>query len=153
MFDKDAIKKELIEGSNIILKRYDEKDVIKTISIMNTKGHVIFLGSLRVYNEGNVKNIENALEDCFEDFKYHALLDEIDAANVPEAEKQLLRLLAARFIVFRFNRIAEYYAHSGEEVKGLFRRLVAVQIDYEEAIQNGVVKLYEDLQEIADKGL
>ena len=25
MFDKDAIKKELIEGSNIILKRYDEE--------------------------------------------------------------------------------------------------------------------------------
>lgn len=28
MFDKDAIKKELIEGSNIILKRYDEEDVV-----------------------------------------------------------------------------------------------------------------------------
>ena len=52
MFDKDAIKKELIEGSNIILKR----------------DHVIFLGSLRVYNEMNVKNIEKALENCFEDY-------------------------------------------------------------------------------------
>ena len=49
MFDKDAIKKELIEGSNIILKRYDEKDVVDSISVMNTKDHVIFLGSLRVY--------------------------------------------------------------------------------------------------------
>ena len=55
MFDKDAIKKELIEGSNIILKRYDEEDVV-------------FLGSLRVYNEMNVKNIEKALENCFEDY-------------------------------------------------------------------------------------
>ena len=51
MFDKDAIKKEIIEGSNIILKRYDENDVVESISVMNTKGHVIFLGSLRVYNE------------------------------------------------------------------------------------------------------
>lgn len=68
MFDKDAIKKELIEGSNIILKRYDENDVVKTISIMNTKDKVIFLGSLRIYNENNVRNVENALEDCFEDY-------------------------------------------------------------------------------------
>ena len=42
MFDKDAIKKELIEGSNIILKRYDEEDVVDSISVMNTKDHVIF---------------------------------------------------------------------------------------------------------------
>lgn len=68
MFDKDAIKKELIEGSNIILKRYDEDDVVDSISVMNTKDHVIFLGSLRVYNEMNVKNIEKALENCFEDY-------------------------------------------------------------------------------------
>ena len=68
MFDKDAIKKELIEGSNIILKRYDEEDVVDSISVMNTKDHVIFLGSLRVYNEMNVKNIEKALENCFEDY-------------------------------------------------------------------------------------
>ena len=32
MFDKDAIKKELIEGSNIILKRYDEDDVVDSRS-------------------------------------------------------------------------------------------------------------------------
>ena len=57
MFDKDAIKKEIIEGSNIILKRYDENDVVESISVMNTKGHVIFLGSLRVYNEMNVKKL------------------------------------------------------------------------------------------------
>ena len=43
MFDKDAIKKEIIEGINIILKRYDENDVVESISVMNTKGHVIFL--------------------------------------------------------------------------------------------------------------
>ena len=55
MFDKDAIKKELIEWSNIILKRYDEEDVVDSIS-------------LRVYNEMNVKNIEKALENCFEDY-------------------------------------------------------------------------------------
>ena len=68
MFDKDVFKKELIEGSNIILKRYDENDIVKTISIMNTKDKVIFLGSLRVYNERKVRNIENALENSFEDY-------------------------------------------------------------------------------------
>ncbi|WP_299524166.1 hypothetical protein [uncultured Methanobrevibacter sp.] len=68
MFDKDAIKKELIEGSNIILKRYDEDDIVESISVMNTKDHVIFLGSLKVFNEGNVKNIEKNLESCFDDY-------------------------------------------------------------------------------------
>lgn len=42
MFDKDAIKKELIEGSNIILKRYDEEDVVDSISVMNTKIMLFF---------------------------------------------------------------------------------------------------------------
>ena len=32
MFDKDAIKKELIEGSNIILKRYDEEDALNRMA-------------------------------------------------------------------------------------------------------------------------
>ena len=146
-WDEDALAKELGEIFN-----FDMADFGFSMAELEKELGEKYTGRLdRV--QYDIKGPKPEVEDCFEDFKYHALLDEIDAANVPEAEKQLLRLLAARFIVFRFNRIAEYYAHSGEEVKGLFRRLVAVQIDYEEAIQNGVAKLYEDLQEIADKGL
>lgn len=42
MFDKDAIKKELIEGSNIILKRYDEEDVVDSISVIEYKRSCYF---------------------------------------------------------------------------------------------------------------
>lgn len=93
------------------------------------------------------------VDDCTDVFKYHALLGEIEASNVPEVEKQFLKLLAARFIVFRFNRIAEYYAHSDEEMQWLMKMCMAVQVDYNDAIQNGVTAMKEELQEIADKGL
>ncbi len=68
MFDKETIKMELIEGSNSILKRYDEEYRLENVSVMNTKDNIIFLGSLKVFNEMNVKKTEKDLENSFEDY-------------------------------------------------------------------------------------
>ena len=68
MFDKETIKMELIEGSNSILKRYGEEYLVENVSVMNTKDNIIFLGSLKVFNELNVRKIEKDVENNFEDY-------------------------------------------------------------------------------------
>ncbi len=60
--DKEKIKKELTEISNKILEKYNEHEMVDTISIMNMAAKTVFLGSLRVYNNDNVSKIKKDLE-------------------------------------------------------------------------------------------
>jgi hypothetical protein len=76
------------------------------------------------------------------------LLRAIEASTLPDDEKAFLRRAAARLMVFDYHRIADYYAHSGEEMQGLMERLALVIIDFDKAIENGYVKLTADLSEI-----
>lgn len=76
------------------------------------------------------------------------LLREIEASTLPDEEKAFLRRAAARMMVFDYHRIADYYAHSGEEMQDLMERLALVIIDFDKAIENGYVKLTADLSEI-----
>ena len=56
--DKETIKKELAEKSNIVLAKYEELEKVDTISVMNMAAKTVFLGSLRVYNKDNVGKIK-----------------------------------------------------------------------------------------------
>ena len=76
------------------------------------------------------------------------LLREIEASTLPDEEKAFLRRAAARLMVFDYHRIADYYAHSGEEMQDFMERLALVIIDFDKAIENGYVKLTADLSEI-----
>ena len=60
--DKEQIKKELVEISNRILEKYNEMDVVKTISVMNMASKTVFLGSLKVFNYEVIPNIIMDLE-------------------------------------------------------------------------------------------
>ena len=60
--DKEQIKKELVEISNRILEKYNEMDVVETISVMNMASKTVFLGSLKVFNYEVIPNIMRDLE-------------------------------------------------------------------------------------------
>ena len=60
--DKEAIKKELLEISNKILQKYEEMDVVETISVMNMASKTVFLGSLKVFNYEVIPNVMRDLE-------------------------------------------------------------------------------------------
>ncbi|WP_407414364.1 hypothetical protein [Methanobrevibacter sp.] len=74
--DKEAIKKELLDGSNTILKKYNEIDVVETISVMNMAAKTVFLGSLRVHNEDVVSDIKNDLKKKFNHLGEFTVRDE-----------------------------------------------------------------------------
>jgi len=60
--DKETIKKELVEISNKILMKYEEMDVVETISVMNMASKTVFLGSIKVFNTEVIPNIIRDLE-------------------------------------------------------------------------------------------
>lgn len=82
--------------------------------------------------------------------KYSKLIKNINESNVPEEEKRFLRFAAARHIVFHYNLIADYYAHSDKEMQELMEQSALVILDMNDAIANGYVKLSKDIQKILE---
>ena len=78
--------------------------------------------------------------------KTKAMIKVIDDANIPEEEKVFLRLAATRHTVFHYERIADYYAHSGPEMQAAMELLALVIIDFNSAIERGFVKLCADIR-------
>ncbi len=91
------------------------------------------------------------VEDLYDEGKCQELLDEINAADLPEDVAEFLRAAATRHTVFKFRNIAEFYAHASEDVQDLMEKSGLVIIDFNKAIEYGFVKLTKLLGELADK--
>lgn len=78
--------------------------------------------------------------------KTRKMIREIDAAPIPEDEKEFLRAAAWRHAVFHYERIADYYAHSAKPVQNLMEKSALVIIDFDAAIERGFVQLCEDIR-------
>ncbi|WP_407424604.1 hypothetical protein [Methanobrevibacter sp.] len=74
--DKEKIKQELVDESNAILAKYNEMDVVDSVSVMNMAAKTVFLGSLRVYNEDVVSNIKKDLQKEFRGYGDLVIRDE-----------------------------------------------------------------------------
>ena len=74
-----------------------------------------------------------------------ALVDEILDADIPEDIERFLLAAATRHTVFRYDRIAEYYAHAPASVQRLMENSALVVIDFEKAIDRGFVKLNKQI--------
>ena len=82
--------------------------------------------------------------------KYSKLIRNINESDLPEEEKQFLRLAASRHIVFNYSKIADYYAHTSPEMQRLMEKSALVIIDFDDAIANGYVRLSENIKRIMD---
>ena len=88
----------------------------------------------------------DAKELCDTD-KAMELIKEIDQSNIPEIDKKFLRLAAYRHVVFDYEKIAEYYAHSDAGIQKLMEKSALVIIDFNQAIELNYIKLSEALKE------
>jgi hypothetical protein len=68
-----------------------------------------------------------------------------ETQGLTDIEKRFLIAAAKRHIVFDYEMIAEFYAHSSEQVQELMERSALVIIDFSQAIEQGYVKLSKDL--------
>lgn len=88
------------------------------------------------------------IDELLDDSKTIELLTKIDQSSISEPLKTFLRKAAQRFTVINFQNVAEFYAHESKEVQDLFEDNVLVIIDYEKALEKGLIELTE---EIADE--
>ena len=90
------------------------------------------------------------LTDLIDTTKYKEFCDNINKSNLPDEEKQFLRLAASRHIVFNYAKIADYYAHSDKEMQKLMEQSALVIIDMNDAIANGYVRLSKNIEKIME---
>ena len=91
-----------------------------------------------------------SLEELYDDKKAVDLITSIQQSNINEKEKLFLMTAASRHIVFNYEKIANFYAHSSKECQELMECNALVIIDFNKAIENGFVKLTEEINEMFD---
>lgn len=80
--------------------------------------------------------------------KTNGLLEKIDASDVPNDVKQFLKEAAHRHSVFNYSLIAEYYAHAPADVQRLMEDSALVIIDFDKAIEQGLVRYSKKLEDL-----
>ena len=75
------------------------------------------------------------------------LIKQIDASSVDDDFKKFLKLAATRLYEFRYDKIAEFYAHKSSEEQELMEKLALVIIDFNKAIENGYIELNNFIEE------
>lgn len=89
------------------------------------------------------------LKELFDDTRTQELLSKIQAdTTLDDAQRRFLTLAAHRHTVFRYDKIAEYYAHAGAALQGHIEDSAMVIIDFNKAIELGFVKLKDEVAEI-----
>lgn len=96
-----------------------------------------------IYEPKNKK--PHILELCNKS-KTHRLIRKIEASKLPYEEKMFLMDAARRHNVFNYEKIADYYAHSSQEMQNLMEESALVIIDFEKAIQLSYVKLSKEIK-------
>lgn len=85
------------------------------------------------------------INELFDKSKYEQLLIDIEDSDLEENIKNFLRISASRHIVFNYSKIADFYAHSNEKIQELMEDSALVIIDFNKAIENGFVKLTNEI--------
>lgn len=86
------------------------------------------------------------LLELYDKSKTSRLIREIEASCVSVEEKAFLIEAAKRHTVFNYERIADYYAYASKEMQRLMERSALVIIDFDKAIENGYVKLCDNIR-------
>lgn len=79
------------------------------------------------------------ISDLYDDEKTLEIIERIEESDIPEKEKEFLKIAAYRHVTFDYRFIAEYYAHSDKEIQELMEESALVIIDYDKAIENGFI--------------
>jgi hypothetical protein len=77
--------------------------------------------------------------------KFNTLVSDIEASAASKEDKEFLKIAASRHIVFNYELIADLYANSDAEVQSLMEKSALVLIDYQKAIENGFVRMSEEI--------
>ena len=87
--------------------------------------------------------------ELYDSARADQLAKEANDANIPAEVREFLVAAAHRHTRFRYDRIAEYYAHATPQVQRMMEDSALVIVDYDKAVEMGFVSLSERLMELA----
>jgi hypothetical protein len=96
------------------------------------------------------KNEKPSEEELYNLDKYNELIAKIHKAKISDSERLLLQMAATRHIEFNYRKIADFYANSEQSVQELIEDSALIIIDYDKAVEDGFVRLFQDLENISD---
>ena len=93
------------------------------------------------------------LKDVYDETRAGELRKLVDQANIVDSKlKEFLLSACNRFTVFNYAKVADLYSNSEDKItKDLMEKLALVIIDYDKAIENGFVKVSEQLFDNMEK--
>jgi hypothetical protein len=94
------------------------------------------------------KNEKPVIDDLFSTQKADELIHKIKQADISEEELMFLSHCALRHTVYDYSKIADFYAHSSKEIQELMEDSALVLIDSDKAIENGYIRLTENIKKI-----
>lgn len=102
-----------------------------------------------------IKGKKPKIDDMINKDKADGLIKEIEDSDISEKDKEFLKLTATRLYEFKYDNIAEYYAHSDKKTQELMEKLALVIIDFDKAIENGYLELNKiiEKQYLKEEGL
>ena len=100
------------------------------------------------------KNKMPNISELYDTTKRDSLVKGILEQNLPEEIQRFLISAAERHTIFKFSKVADFYAHAPRNIKELMENSALVIIDYDKAIENGFTTFNDavqgDLQEYLD---
>lgn len=154
-YDEQALAQllaELATDSDLEGTGYDGDDLDNLLADLGTTfgdldHETIYTGKIiaPVYEPTGVKP---AIEDLYDDSTTQELRQQIDDADLPDEVARFLHAAAERHTVYRFDAIAEFYAHAPAEIQELMERSALIIIDFEKAMEHGFVRMSKQLAEL-----
>lgn len=88
------------------------------------------------------------ITELYNNDKFKSLVENIEKSKVPKYIKEFLKICASRHIVFNYENIADFYAHSEKEVQELMEESALVIIDFDKAIEHGYTQLKDEISKL-----
>jgi len=98
-----------------------------------------------------IRGEKPAPADLYDEEKAQRLRKSIASADVPDDIRRFLEIAADRHTVLNFSRIAEFYAHSSADIQELMEQSALIIIDYDRAVEDGFVKLTNQVSDMYSK--
>ena len=124
------------------------KEVVRLEIVLKKISELIpYINNTRTHDEKQIKQIASSIKELVDLNKTNELIKEIKKSKLSEEEKEFLIYGAYRHNVFNYELIADFYAHSNEEMQNFLEKSAMIIIDFDKAIENGYIKLSKETLE------
>ena len=95
-----------------------------------------------------IKGEKPEISDMINTERADELIELIKSKNLPSDIEDFFIKTATRLYEYKYDNIAEFYAHQDKDVQEIMEKLALVIIDFDKAIENGYVQLNKFIEQV-----